>query len=419
MRIAIITIGDELLNGDLADTNTASISRALRAHSYPVNESACVGDCEIDIIAALQRLATAADVVICTGGLGPTEDDRTAKAAAKAFNRPLSLNDKALMQIQARFRAWGRDMHPRNEKQALLPNRCSVIANVRGTAPGFALRHGHADLYFLPGVPAEMLTMLQQHIIPAIEQRWPTPPPLAQRAITVYGLPEPEVETRVQRAGLPTDISVGFNVDFPFVVVKLRNTGPDSDRLVDRAEVAVRQVLDDYLIGVDDETLAGNTARFLRIAGLTLALAESCTGGLIAKLLTDHPGVSEFLDRSLVTYANSAKIDLLGVGAELIEQYGAVSNECAQAMARGVRLTAGADIGLAVTGIAGPDGGTAEKPVGTVFIAMDTGQGCLTEHFHYHGDREQIRLRTACTALDWLRRFAIESITKKTSESLV
>jgi nicotinamide-nucleotide amidase len=417
MKIAILTIGDELLNGDLADTNTAAIAGTLMDNALPVREAATVGDREEDIVAALLRLAKTHDVLIATGGLGPTEDDRTSRAAARAFERPLSLNIKALDQIRARFRAWQREMHPRNEKQALLPGRSAVISNENGTAPGFHLKSNQTDLYFLPGVPGEMLAMLRDYVIPSLMERFPDPPQLCQRVMTVFGLAEPDVETRITRNGLPEGIELAFNVEVPIVQVKLRARGDQAQRLVDRAEMAVRQALGDHVVGIDGDTLAGCTARLLSAAGMTLAIAESCTGGLIAKLLTDQPGSSAFLERSVVSYANSAKRDALHVAEEILDRHGAVSAECAEAMARGVFQAAHTDIGLAVTGIAGPDGGSADKPVGTVYLAMTSRWGARTERFNFFGNRDQVRLRTACTALDWLRRQAMATLSGKELEN--
>lgn len=407
-RIAILTIGDELLNGDLVDSNTAAIARALGEWDYTVSESATVGDQERQIEMALQRLAASHPLVIVTGGLGPTDDDRTARAAARAFNRPLSLNDQALQQVRDRFRDWNRPMHPRNEKQALLPGKTGILCNRTGTAPGFHLHSQGTDLYFLPGVPSEMQEMLETQVLPQIRRNYPDPPPAAQRLVSVFGLPEPDVEGRIQQQGLPAGVNLAFTVRLPLVQVKLQACGPAAASLVDRAELEVRKALGDYVVGIGAETLAGNTARLLRLAGRSLALAESCTGGLITQLLTEQPGASEFLERGVVTYANTAKMALLGISGALIEQQGAVSAACARAMARGVREQAGTDIGLAVTGIAGPDGGCPDKPVGTVFIALSTREQERLERFQFPGDRSQIRLRTACTAIDWLRRLAVD-----------
>lgn len=410
MNIAILTIGDELLNGDLADTNTALISRVLGMQSLPVREAATVGDREDDIAAALQRLAGRCEAVVITGGLGPTDDDRTARAAARAFSRPLSLNNQALQQIRERFRSWNRTMHPRNEKQALLPGRATVIANETGTAPGFHMRVSETDFFFLPGVPAEMRLMLDDSVVPALLARFADAPLRVQSLLTVFGLPEAEVESRIRRTGLPEGVELAFAVEFPFVQVKLRANGDEAITLTNRAELAVRKALDDYIVGYGEESLAGTTARYLASCGLTLALAESCTGGLVATRLTDLPGASTFLERSIVSYANSAKVDCLGVPAALLEKYGAVSPECALAMARGVKDAARTDIGLAITGIAGPDGGTPGKPVGTVYLAITGPSGEKVELFSFHGSRDQVRTRSAATALDWLRRLAMERL---------
>jgi len=410
MNIALLTIGDELLNGDLADTNTQTIARILTENGLTPREAGTIGDDEALIVTTLQRLAAAHKAVIVTGGLGPTEDDRTAKAAARAFGRPLSLNDQALQQIRNRFRTMRREMHPANEKQAMLPARSHVIPNPNGTAPGFSLQSDKAELFFLPGVPGEMQAMLEESVLPRLLECFPDRPDLCRRSLTVFGLPEPEVEGRLGAALLPDTVAVAFNVDFPMVRIKLQARGDHSQRHIDRAELQIRKALGDHIVAIDEETLAGNTARFLRRAGLTLALAESCTGGLIAKLLTDQAGASAFLERSVVTYANSAKTACLQVPVQLLEQHGAVSAETALAMAKGVRITAGTDIGLAVTGIAGPDGGTPEKPVGTVLIAMSDATGERVAPYHFPGNREQVRQRTACTALDWLRLTAMSRL---------
>ena len=407
MKIAILTIGDELLNGDLTDSNTATIARALAEESLCVSKAVTIGDSEAEITATLQRLVSSCDAVIVTGGLGPTEDDLTSRAAAKAFNRPLSLNCEALKQIQARFRFMKREMHPRNEKQALLPAKSSVITNRNGTAPGFHLQQEQVQIFFMPGVPHEMKAMLDAYVIPNLLQTFPELPSQARRIITVFGLAEPAVEDLILKKGLPDGVELAFNVEFSMVHVKLRAEGENALQKVNRAELSVREALGDYIVGIDDETLAFTTAKILTTAGLTLSLAESCTGGLIAKLLTDQPGSSAFLERAVVSYANSAKIDCLNVSGELIERYGAVSAECANAMAEGVYTSSGTDIALAVTGIAGPDGGTEEKPVGTVFMAMISRWGERVERLQLTGSRQQVRLRTAYMAMDWIRRLVI------------
>ena len=408
MNIAVLAIGDELLNGDQPDTNTAAIARLLGEQSLAVHESACVRDREVEIAAALNRLAATHQAVIVTGGLGPTGDDLTARGAARALGIPLTLDPTALQQIRECFLRWGRPMHPRDEKQALIPARAAVIPNPRGVAPGFQLRHPQgAELFFLPGVPDEMRAMLAASVLPSLLAQAPSRPDQAEQRLSVFGLPEPEVEQRLEQARVGDGVALAYTLDFPLVKVRLSASGEDAQQRVDRAELLARRVLDEYLVALGDESLAAATARLLTGAGLTVALAESCTGGLIAKLLTDQPGASQFLERGAVTYANAAKTGWLEVPGPLLTEHGAVSSECAVAMARGIRRAAGSDLGLAVTGIAGPDGGSAEKPVGTVFLALVSAAGERVERFHFRGERDQVRQRSACTALDWLRRHAI------------
>jgi len=403
-KIAILTIGDELLNGEMADTNTVRIARCLGAHGLTLRESRTVADTEADIVDALLDLTRQQEVVIVSGGLGPTVDDLTARAAARAFERRLVLSDEALQLIREHFRRSGRSMHPADERQALLPQKATVLPNPVGSAPGFLLHQAGKEIYFLPGVPAEMAAILEQSILPRLQERTGGDFPLQERVLKIFDLSEPKAEERL--AGkLPAGATLAFGVDFPFVHAKLRARGEGADALLDRAELAARQALDDYVVATGEGSLVQTVARQLTAAGLTLSLAESCTGGLIAKLLTDIPGSSAFLERAAVTYANSAKRDWLGVPVDLLEREGAVSEACALAMARGIRRAANTDVALAVTGIAGPTGGTAGKPVGTVYIALAAVDAEQVKVYRFGGEREQIRTLSACMALDWLRRY--------------
>lgn len=411
LKIAILTIGSELLSGELSDTNTACIARVLGAHGYEVRDSLTVADIETDIEEALLALSARRDVVIVTGGLGPTADDLTARVAARAFKRRLMLNEEALALIRDHFSRSGRPMHPRDEKQALLPQKIVVIPNPRGSAPGFFLHHNGKEIFFLPGVPAEMQAMLEASVVPHLQECVGRPVhPRQERIFKIFGLTEPQVEELLATAALPPGIVVAFGVDFPFVHAKLRASGEDGETLLDRAELPVRRVLGKYLVATGEETLAGNVARLLTDAGLTLSLAESCTGGLIAATLTDFAGASAFLERGAVTYANKAKADWLGVPPAILEQEGAVSEACARAMARGIRTAAGTDLGLAVTGIAGPTGGSAQKPVGTIWLALSAPGAERVKLYRFGGDRAQIRRLAACTGLEWLRRYLIDRI---------
>ncbi|WP_407058541.1 competence/damage-inducible protein A [Syntrophotalea acetylenica] len=405
MNIAVLTTGDELVNGEMSDTNTARIAQLLGAWGYAVRESRAVGDDEAEIEAALHDMTARREVIIGTGGLGPTDDDLTARVAARTFGRRLVLNEEALAQIRRFFEQKNREMHPRNEKQALLPQKSVILPNRLGTAPGFYLRHGNCDLFFLPGVPREMITMLEEQVLPRLQERSGGSTPLQERILKVFGLSEPKIEELFVQAPLAQGVQLAYGVDFPFVHVKLRASGSEAGEQLDRAELHARKLLEPFVFAVGKETLAANVARMLTDANLTLALAESCTGGLVSQMLTDIPGASRFLERGAVTYSNSAKRDWLQVPDEILRQDGAVSRACARAMALGIRQSAGTDLGLAVTGIAGPDGGTPEKPVGTVFLALSAADQERVQGYRFSGDREQIRRISACMALEWLRRY--------------
>jgi nicotinamide-nucleotide amidase len=405
LNIAVLTTGDELVNGEMSDTNTARIAQLLGAWGYAVRESRAVGDDEAEIEAALHDMTARREVIIGTGGLGPTDDDLTARVAARTFGRRLVLNEEALAQIRRFFEQKNREMHPRNEKQALLPQKSVILPNRLGTAPGFYLRHGNCDLFFLPGVPREMIAMLEEQVLPRLQKRSGGSTPLQERILKVFGLSEPKIEELFVQAPLAQGVQLAYGVDFPFVHVKLRASGSEAGEQLDRAELHARKLLEPFVFAVGKETLAANVARMLTDANLTLALAESCTGGLVSQMLTDIPGASRFLERGAVTYSNSAKRDWLQVPDEILRQDGAVSRACARAMARGIRHSAGTDLGLAVTGIAGPDGGTPEKPVGTVFLALSAADQERVQGYRFSGDREQIRRISACMALEWLRRY--------------
>jgi nicotinamide-nucleotide amidase len=404
LSIAVLTIGDELLDGSLSDSNTARIAALLGAQGLVLRESLTIGDREPDIISALLGLVKLQDVVIVTGGLGPTADDLTARAAAKAFNRRLVLNDEALQQIREYFLRQGREMHPRNEKQALMPQKVMVMPNRVGTAPGFILHQDGHDLFFLPGVPAEMIVMLEEQVLPHLRQRSSSQNRQQERVLRVFGLSEPKIEALIEQAGVPEGLRIAFGVEFPFVLLKLRASGEAAHALLEQAEQLSRQALGDCVVARGSESLAAVVGRRLTAAGQTLALAESCTGGLVSSLLTEAPGASAFLQCSAVVYANRAKQDILGVTEEILERDGAVSEACALAMAQGVRQRAGSDLALAITGIAGPEGGSEQKPVGTVYLAL-CGEGLeQVKGYRFGGTREQIRLLAANMALDWIRR---------------
>jgi len=402
-KIGVLTIGDELLSGEITDANTALIGRTLNSHGLVVWQAMTVGDNEPDIEEALHHLHAKCSLVLVTGGLGSTGDDLTARVAARVCRRRLMKNEEALEQIRDHFTRRGETMPAENEKQALMPERATVLPNPRGTAPGFQVHHQGKFFFFLPGVPEELAAMLDHSVAAAVLEQTGTPGKRCEKVFRIFGLSEPKVQTALNELNLPNEIRIAFRVEFPLVQVRLL-AGPKDDENLGEAVRAVRGSLGPYIVAEGEGSLAHTVVRQFQRSGLKLALAESCTGGLIAGMLTAVPGASDFFERCAVTYSNRAKEDWLKVPHELLESAGAVSRECALAMAGGIRDASGADVALAVTGIAGPSGGTPQKPVGTVFMALVAEREEKVHGFRLGGDRERIRILAAHLGLDWLRR---------------
>jgi nicotinamide-nucleotide amidase len=408
MKISTLSLGDEVIYGEIVDTNVTHIASRLYESGFLLRRHLCVGDNEPDIMDAIELLASHNDFVIATGGLGPTVDDLTARSAARATGRRLVLNEDALAHLRERYRLMGREMLPSTEKQALLPTKISLIPNPIGTACGFIIPHKGCFLFFLPGVPVEMKRMLDETVIPFILSRTKQKTCIETRVMRVLGLSETHVENRIKDLARPREgLTIAYCVSFPEVEVKLRCEGDNEARtkgLLDTTAEKVREQLGDHVVAEGGETIDTVVAALFRKKGVTLSLAESCTGGLIAARITDLSGSSAYFLEGAVTYSNETKIRRLQVPAELLEKEGAVSSATAMAMARGIRKASGSDIALAVTGIAGPEGGSEEKPVGTVFLALAGRSDCTAKRYQFSGDRERIRRMTAFTALDWLRR---------------
>ena len=411
MNISTLSIGDEVIFGEIVDTNVAHISSRLYESGFQLRRHLCVGDNEPDIMDAIEMLASHNDFVIATGGLGPTIDDLTARSAARATGRRLVLNEDALAHLKERYRIMGREMLPSTEKQALLPTKISLVPNPIGTACGFIIPHKGCFLFFLPGVPVEMKRMLAETVIPYILSRTKQKTSIETRVMRVLGLSETHIENRIKELARPREgLTIAYCVSFPEVEVKLRGEGDNEARikeLLDTTAEKVRELLGDHVVAEGGETIDTVVAALFRKKGVTLSLAESCTGGLIAARITNLAGSSGYFLEGAVTYSNETKIRRLQVAPELLEKEGAVSSATAMAMARGIRKSSGSDIALAVTGIAGPEGGSEEKPVGTVFLALAGRSDCTAKRYQFSGDRERIRRMTAFTALDWLRRHLI------------
>lgn len=412
MRVCTLSIGDELISGRVIDSNAAVIAAKLLEQGIPVLRHQTVGDNEPDIMGALTDLGRMCDAVIVTGGLGPTADDMTARAASRATGRRLIINDEAREHLhRMSSQLPGQVYCTLNDKQSMLPSKSTLIPNPNGTACGFHLIHNGCFMFFLPGVPAEMGPMLHDTVVPFLVARLPRKQIIRLLHLNLFGVSEGSVDQLLLGIAQPEQgVTLGICVNFPWMRITLRSesdSAPDAEAKLSVAAAAVRERLKEYLFSEGERSLAGSVAELFNQSGLTLALAESCTGGMISQAITDVPGCSQFFREAAITYSNAAKSRQLGVSQEILLQHGAVSSECAAAMSKGVRSVAEADLGLAVTGIAGPEGGSDEKPVGTVFISLAAPDGCWTKRFSFSGSRDAIRIMTTWTALDWLRRYLV------------
>ena len=412
-----IAIGSELLVGGRADSNSLFIAEALAAIGVEVRFKSIVGDDAADIGHVLTVARQRAGTVIITGGLGPTVDDCTREAVATATGSRLARRKEAFEGMKARLAQWGRVPNRGQLRQALIPANAAVLSNPVGSAPGFALTWKGTYIAALPGVPSEMRAMMQETVIPFIvdrlkQSKHARPHPITRVIFQTWGLPEAEVDTKLQGV-IPKrgPIVLGLLASPNGVLVSLTTS---AHRLL-KAHVLtslteeVRRRLSEWIIAEGYDTMEEVVGRLLVEQQRTIAVAESCTGGLISHRLTQVPGASLYVDRGAICYSNRAKTDMLGVPVSLIEQYGAVSREVAQAMAAGIRARAGTSVGLSVTGIAGPGGATETKPVGLVYVGLDGGAGePITKEFRFHGDRSVIKQRSSQAALDLLRRWLIE-----------
>jgi nicotinamide-nucleotide amidase len=396
----VLAIGDELLSGETVDTNSSYLDALLENRGYRVTRHATVPD-ELDAIAAaFDESARRADIVLSTGGLGPTEDDLTLEGLSRALGCKLIKHEPTLENIRARFRSFGREMTPNNERQAMVPELGEVLENKSGTAPSFTTKLHRATVFLMPGVPREVRWLMDNQILPRI----PEGEPVLRRTLKVIGLGESKLEheirsvVRAHRA-----VHWGYRTLGLENHVKLLARGSDRAALIASAEKDLRTVLGDRVFGVDADTFPAVVGEMLKARGATVATAESCTGGLVTKLLTDVPGSSEYVLGGVVTYSNESKVDLIGVRIEDLEAHGAVSEIVARAMAEGVRSRLGATYGLSATGIAGPGGGSAEKPVGMVWLACASERGTEARMIRLPGDREFVRVGSANAVLDLLR----------------
>lgn len=407
MQGEIIVTGTELVTGRVAEVNARYAARRLHEACLPVQCITVLGDGAPLFGETLRQAVRRSNFVIITGGLGPTDDDLTVAQAAQVLDLEL-IQDEATL---ARLRQWleerGLTWDRRYNKLALLPAGATILDPGRA-ACGFSLKYRDSWLFFLPGVPREMRQLFDSGVLPVLIALAKKPPQMAQRLLRLFGKMEVEVQTVVQavQEAIP-GVEVGFYPNFPEIHLTLTAGGPPrppGEERLDRFIQALARELGEAVCSTDGAPLEEVAGRRLREQGHTLAVAESCTGGLICHRLTNISGSSDYFLGGVVSYSNQAKMDLLRVPEETLATRGAVSAETVQAMALGVREVFRADYGLAVTGIAGPTGGTPEKPVGTVFLGLATAQEVETRHHQFSGDREMTKTLAAQTALDWLRR---------------
>jgi nicotinamide-nucleotide amidase len=404
----VVTIGNELLSGAVIDSNSATIAQRLLSIGIPVEQMVTVGDDKVHIEEMVKGLVGISGLAIVTGGLGPTDDDITAETAATALEKELVLDKGSLNHIEEIFNKYGLEMTPNNERQAFIPEGALVVPNPMGTAPGFVVEEMGTVIVFLPGVPRELERMLDDTVVPLLREKRKDRDLYRTRTLKIFGLSEAKmgqtIEGVVEGA---KGVCLASLPSYPENRLQITASGKDLegvDRALAELERRIRERLGVFVFGVDEQSHESVVGDLLRSKGLTLAVAESCTGGLISHRLTNIPGSSDYFKRGIMAYSNEAKEDLLKVPKETIKQHGVVSNEVAEAMAQGVRKTSKTSIGLGVTGIAGPGGGSPQCPVGTVCIALSDEEETLSREYRFWGGRENVKILAASMTIDCIRR---------------
>lgn len=413
MKGEIIAIGNELTSGRIANTTSGFAARQLFEAGYEIHAMHTIGDSPSLIGEALKRAINSVDFVIVTGGLGATDDDLTNEAVSVALNRPTMPNLEILSLIRAHLDVISGAVVSPLEKLAWLPVGAEAL-NPQARMAGYQLIHDSKPIFFLPGIPRQMEQLLIDHVLPRLATWYPGPRlSTCRRLFKIFDMTEMEVNSRITALNLAENVMIGYYPVFPEVHLSLivrdvdeNNCGPifhDACQVID-------EVLGDAVFGHDQENMEMVVGRLLREARMTMAMAESCTGGLISHMITTIPGSSTYFLGGVTAYSNSMKIKYLHVDPALITAHGAVSEEVAKAMAEGIRIQTGADIGLSVTGIAGPDGGTPEKPVGTVYFGFTSSTESRALRFRFSGSREQIQEITAYTGLNLIRKHLLTNV---------
>ena len=405
VKAAVVAVGEELLSGQTTDTNGPWLGKKLAALGAPVVRRWVVGDDAEAIQAALSEALHVADLIVVTGGLGPTRDDLTRPAVADFLNLDLRTDPRIVADLSERFRAHGfEDVPASNLLQAEVPRGARVLENARGTAPGLLMEHEGRSVALLPGVPREMRGIFEEVLADVIRDRFEDRlVPLVHRTLYTTGIAESVLGERVEevRAGLPQEVDLAFLPSLRGVSIRIstRARADLAAKSLDEAQAVLDPIVARYRIGMEKSDLVEAVAEVLTNGSHTLAVAESCTGGLMAKRITDLPGSSTYFRGGVIAYADHVKLELLGVEEAVLAENGAVSETVAAGMARGVADLLKADVGVGITGVAGPGGGTPDKPVGTVWIAVAVQGSVRTSHRVFGGDREAVRERASQAAL--------------------
>lgn len=408
MKAQIITIGDEILIGQITDTNSAWMADAITALGFTVTEMITISDEASHILRTIDLALAGNDLVLITGGLGPTKDDLTKDVLATYYQSQLVFNEQVFSDIEQLFHSKGRKLSDLNRSQAEVPAACEAIRNTRGTAPGMWFDRNGSVLVSMPGVPYEMTGMMEDVVLPKLRNRFKLPH-IFYRTILTQGIPESLLAHRLTdwESSLPSEIKLAYLPSAGLVRLRLSATGPERAALeeaIDAQVVSLRQILGDAIFGEGKTTLEETVGALLNDRGQTVFTAESCTGGNIAQLFTSHAGSSSHFVGGVVAYSNEQKVQILNVDPELISRHGAVSIPTVEAMAKGALKISGSTWAIATSGIAGPDGGTEEKPVGTVCIAVAGPDGITSERYRFGALRSYNIRISSLTALQMLRK---------------
>ncbi len=400
VKAEIITIGDEILYGQTLDTNSHWISQKLDELSIKVYQKTTISDTEDHILQSLKDAESRADIILVTGGLGPTSDDLTKPCLAKYFNVGLTLNEEALQEIKDLFNRAGREMTIHNEQQAELPDNCEKISNTMGTAPGMWFEERGKIFMSMPGVPYEMKTMMERDVLPRLASRFQKEV-IVHRIVKTVGIPESRLADMIKdwQKALPQNQKLAYLPTHGQVKLRITGTGADESKIQEDIQKSIDSLvplISKYVYGYDDDELETVLGKLLMAKGATIGTAESCTGGNIAATITKVPGSSSYFMGSVVAYDNEVKKKALGVSTEALEKFGAVSEEVVKQMAEGVRLKLGTDVGISASGIAGPGGGSEDKPVGTVWVGYSDKDKTVARKMNFTKDRE-MNIRFATT----------------------